>query len=356
MNQEFLQVLHAHRLRYPLMQPQDYGKLAYQSEFGPEHLLTEENVFLSGLLAEWEALSPNRPSIPPESIGNGLCRFHLWGTCAKRQAAGLLFRLCRLTASEHKGSPEGLRARLAYLPSLPPKDMDKWLRAYQAQDCPPVHHSQIFQRTYDPHYRLLKREYAFYFPLLLQIWELKTNSKPMIIAIDGRCGSGKTQLAELIQKILPCNVFHMDDFYLPFEKRRPDWRSIPAGNMDLKRFQKEILAPAKRGEKITLRAYRCREGAFSPPLTPPKRNLILIEGSYAHHPALADQYDLRIFLSCSKTLQEKRLKLRQGKGFENFAKTWIPLEEQYFSAFHIEKKADIHFDTSGFFQEDQVPD
>ncbi len=34
----FLQIVRDHRARYPLMQPQDYGKLAFQSEYGPKHL------------------------------------------------------------------------------------------------------------------------------------------------------------------------------------------------------------------------------------------------------------------------------------------------------------------------------
>ncbi|MFQ8759475.1 MAG: hypothetical protein ACLSAF_08570 [Intestinimonas sp.] len=29
------------------------------------------------------------------------------------------------------------------------------------------------------------------------------------------CGSGKTSLAALIAALFPCNVFHMDDFFLP---------------------------------------------------------------------------------------------------------------------------------------------
>ena len=40
-----------------------------------------------------------------------------------------------------------------------------------------------------------------------------------ILAIDGRCTSGKTTLAEQIEKSLPCNIVHIDDFYLPFSKR-----------------------------------------------------------------------------------------------------------------------------------------
>ena len=38
--------------------------------------------------------------------------------------------------------------------------------------------------------------------------------KPLLVAIDGRCASGKSTLAKDLQKQLDCNVIHMDDFYL----------------------------------------------------------------------------------------------------------------------------------------------
>ena len=34
----------------------------------------------------------------------------------------------------------------------------------------------------------------------------------VIVAIDGKCTSGKTTLASQLAEIYDCNVFHMDDF------------------------------------------------------------------------------------------------------------------------------------------------
>ena len=36
--------------------------------------------------------------------------------------------------------------------------------------------------------------------------------RPILVAIDGRCGSGKTTLGEYLKGQLDCNLFHMDDF------------------------------------------------------------------------------------------------------------------------------------------------
>lgn len=48
-----------------------------------------------------------------------------------------------------------------------------------------------------------------------------------LVAIDGRCASGKTTLAGKLRSALKCNVVHMDDFYLPFAKRTEDRMAQP---------------------------------------------------------------------------------------------------------------------------------
>lgn len=37
--------------------------------------------------------------------------------------------------------------------------------------------------------------------------------EPLIVAIDGRCGSGKTTLGEYLEQVFDCNLFRMDDFF-----------------------------------------------------------------------------------------------------------------------------------------------
>ena len=41
MNRSFPALARLHARRYPLMAPQDFGKLAYQSEFGPGHMVSD---------------------------------------------------------------------------------------------------------------------------------------------------------------------------------------------------------------------------------------------------------------------------------------------------------------------------
>jgi uridine kinase len=186
-------------------------------------------------------------------------------------------------------------------------------------------------------------------PALRVVRELAQKGQPAVVAIDGRCGSGKTALAARIAQLFPCNVLHLDDFYLPPDRRPPDWETIPAGHMDLERFLEEALLPACAGQSISYRPYHCRTGQLGParPLSP--RPLTVVEGCYAHHPLLASRYDRKLFLTCSPAVQAQRLRAREGARYPAFPARWIPLEERYFQLCQVERAADLILDTSEFF-------
>lgn len=172
-------------------------------------------------------------------------------------------------------------------------------------------------------------------------------SRPVLVALDGRCGSGKTTLAaQLAERFPDSAVFHTDDFYLPPADRVDGWEHIPCANMDLARLSREVLAPARDGDVVCYRAYSCREGTYLPAKSIVSKPLFLVEGSYSHHPLLAENYDLRVFVTCSKEEQARRLQAREGKRYPNFVQRWIPLEEGYFAQYHIETHADLILDTT----------
>ena len=172
-------------------------------------------------------------------------------------------------------------------------------------------------------------------------------TKPLVLALDGRCGSGKTTLAgQLAARFPACSTLHTDDFYLPPAQRAPGWEKTPCANMDLARLRDEALRPAYMGQTVPYRAYSCREGAYQPVRQLAAQPLVILEGSYSHHPLLAEYETLRVFLTCSKAEQTRRLQAREGERYANFAARWIPLEEGYFAQYGIEQAADFVVDTT----------
>lgn len=352
MQDRFESVLEAHAARYPAMTPQDYGKLAYQNVFGPEHLVRDAREVGQRLREEWEAL-PLDPggTLRAESIGNGLCRLHLAGSW-EAAAAELLSELFCRTAREHSGTAVELAQRLDLLQRRPIPGMADWLADYKAAGCPAVHHSEPFREAYHPHYRVLAADYAHYFPALLAVRRLLAEKEQVVVAVDGRCGSGKSGFGALLERLFDCNVVHMDDFYCPIAARPENWTEIPAGNMDLARFWEEVLLPARRGETIFYRPFDCRSQTLLEARPLPSRPLTVVEGSYSHHPQLAGEYDLKLFLTCSREEQARRLQAREGAHYQSFVTCWIPAEERYLRSCGIESADVLRIDTTAFFTEE----
>lgn len=170
----------------------------------------------------------------------------------------------------------------------------------------------------------------------------------VLIAVDGRCASGKTTLAQALADRLGGTAFHMDDFFLRPEQRTEARLDTPGGNVDYERFYDEILRPLSEGEKtVALNAYDCASRSLMPTVTVKPEGVIIIEGAYSCHPFLREYYDLRVFLTVTPEEQMKRIISRNGADqAEVFRKKWIPLEEKYFSECRTEESCDLSFDNS----------
>ena len=177
-----------------------------------------------------------------------------------------------------------------------------------------------------------------------RVEELAGEERPVLVAVDGGCGSGKTALGLALGRAFGCPVVHTDDYYLPFDRRLPNWNCIPAANMDFARLRTEVLDPLRAGRDALCRPYNCHAGQFGPATPLPGGGLVVLEGSYSHHPLLG-AYDLTVFVTCPPPCRARRLQEREGENYGRFVDCWIPLEEGYFSVFAVEEKADFVLDT-----------
>ena len=350
MSGDFLTIAQEHWARYPRMEPRDFAKLAYQSEFGPAHMVQSPDKALAALLAERKEAGAE--AVPPEPIGGGLCRFHITRALSTLWELPLIGRMFVRTMARRSGTAAGLAEKLERLAALPVPGMAEYLEDWRREGCPPVRHSAAFRSAYHPHYRVLRLDCARFLPALLPLERLARENAPAVIAVDGRCGSGKTGFASLAAGTLAraANLVHMDDFYLPPDRRRADWTEVPAGNMDLERFREEVLLPARAGRLETYRPYDCQTGRLKEPVELNGASLTIVEGTYSQHPSLAGCYDYKIFLTCDRDEQTRRLRVREGEYFPTFDRVWRTLEERYFAACGVEEAADLAVDTTGFFE------
>lgn len=180
--------------------------------------------------------------------------------------------------------------------------------------------------------------------VLEAINEIYKHKGQVTIAIDGRCGSGKTTLANKLKEYFDCHIFHMDDFYLQEYQRTKERYNEPGGNVDRERFKKEVLDPLNNQQDVLYRPLDCSSMSISEGTLYPYKPINIIEGSYSCHPDLINTYDLTIFVDIDESLRHKRIEERNGKEALNmFIKKWIPLEEKYFSCFDIQNHCDFYF-------------
>lgn len=189
-------------------------------------------------------------------------------------------------------------------------------------------------------YRLIMKEnYAKRFvaakEAIDQILE-NSDKDTILVAIDGKCASGKTTLGNYLQEIYNCNLFHLDDFFLQQHQRTEERLSQVGGNVDYERFQSEVLKPVAKGEDVTYRPYSCMEGRITEEILIKKHRLNIMEGAYSLHPYFNDPYDVKIFMNIDEKDQIDNIRKRNGEDkLQRFASEWIPKENKYFEIFHI---------------------
>lgn len=176
----------------------------------------------------------------------------------------------------------------------------------------------------------------------------KKANKRLIMAMDGRCASGKTTLAERLGEDPSVTVFHMDDFFLRPEQRTKERLDTPGENVDHERFLADVLLPLRNNEDvISLRAYDCNTHTMLDPVNVKAGGICIVEGAYSCHPKLWYYYDLHIFMDVSADEQKRRIVRRNGiDGLKAFTEMWIPLEEKYFEKYQIKEKCEYRIETT----------
>ena len=170
---------------------------------------------------------------------------------------------------------------------------------------------------------------------------LLARQRPVIVAIDGNCTSGKTTLAARLAECYDCNLLHMDDFFLRPQQRTEERFGEIGGNIDYERFREEVLIPLRSGGEFFYRPFDCTAFTLAEPVRIVPKKLTIIEGSYSMHPYFSDPYDLKILLTVDPEIQRQRVLARPAFLHQRFFETWIPMENQYLEHFRIPAKADL---------------
>jgi len=175
--------------------------------------------------------------------------------------------------------------------------------------------------------------------------EKRTDKEQILIAIDGKCASGKSTLGSYLKDKWDVNLFHMDDFFLQKHQRTEERLAEVGGNVDYERFKAEVLLPLLEGKEIAYQRFDCGSLELQGVNRMKPKRINIIEGSYSQHPYFGDVYDLKVFMEIDSNSQLSNIRKRNGEqGLSMFVERWIPKELDYFEKFDIKGKSDLVVD------------
>ncbi len=178
--------------------------------------------------------------------------------------------------------------------------------------------------------------------IIKEIENLISQKPDAVIGIDGYCASGKTTLAVQLAQKIDAQIIHMDDFFLPFDMRTEERLSETGGNVHYERFNAEVVSGLEKKTEFVHRAFSCQYGDFRETKRILPGKPVIIEGSYAFHPEIKLNYDMKIFVKADIETRLERILRRNGEeALKVFKSKWIPLENRYFDEFNIEESCDI---------------
>ena len=187
---------------------------------------------------------------------------------------------------------------------------------------------------------------------MLRLVDLRArDGGPLLIAIDGMGGAGKSTLAAQLSAALPTSsvVVEVDDFYRTMtaeERRGVGPRDSYERYFDWTRLLEEAIEPLRRRRHARFRRYdweRNRLGEWRE-LAP--ANVVIVEGVFSTRPELSALFGVTVYVD---TPREQRAARMAARGYDNldWLDHWMASEDWYVAHHRPAERADMVIDGSG---------
>ncbi len=158
---------------------------------------------------------------------------------------------------------------------------------------------------------------------------------PVIIAVDGRSGAGKTTLAiELATRLRAhhkVSLFHLEDIY-------PGWNGLFAG---IDRYVATVLGPLRNGERAEWVSWDWARHYDGDTRVTQPAEIVIVEGVGAASQAARPLVDAVIWVESSEGDRRRRALDRDGGTYEPYWETWADQEREWLAQDPVRQNADV---------------
>lgn len=157
---------------------------------------------------------------------------------------------------------------------------------------------------------------------------------PLLVAIDGGTGSGKSTLSLLIAGEMPTVIVQGDDFYqtqIDFTQKSAAEKAALC--IDWHRARLEALEPLLSGKTAIWHPFNFLTGIGLADYVVERKSapVILLDGVYSSNPLLSDILSLTILMHAPVQLRYARHNEREGHADIAWHELWDEAEEYYFT-------------------------
>ncbi len=159
--------------------------------------------------------------------------------------------------------------------------------------------------------------------VLARVWDLVPRARrPLLVAVDGPDGAGKTRFADDLAEAAPTREVvraTLDDFHQPRAHRHAEGRNgetVWARGFDYEAVRRELLDPWRRGAGAS---YRRRwhdlatdAHVADTPGAVPEQGVLVVDGVFAQRPELAGSWDLVVYVDATEAVRLTRMAERDG--------------------------------------------
>ncbi|NHN33634.1 uridine kinase family protein [Paenibacillus agricola] len=160
---------------------------------------------------------------------------------------------------------------------------------------------------------------------------------PLVVAIDGGSGAGKSMLAKAVAQLVGATVIHCDDFFSAtitdavWDTYSPEQKCRQC--IDWQRMRKEVLEPLLVGKVTQYHpfSFESKDGLAPDWVRKEPAKVVILDGIYSTLPELSEMVHLTVLINVLPEVRRQRHNLREGNDDVAWHARWDPAEDYYFT-------------------------